>query len=46
MAKLEKEIKKTVNKATSSKTTKGKKRRKTGGTSTERTVRKAAKKLT
>jgi hypothetical protein len=46
VAKLEKEIKKTLNKATSSKTTKGKKGRKAGGTSTERTVSKAAKKLT
>lgn len=43
MAKLEKEIKKTVNKATKGKSTRGKKGK---GTSPEKTVRKAAKKLT
>jgi hypothetical protein len=40
---VEKEIKKTVNKTTKSKSTKGKKGK---GTSPEKTVRKAAKKLT
>jgi hypothetical protein len=43
MPRVEKEIKKTVNKATMSKSTKGKKGK---GTSPEKTVRKAAKKLT